>query len=77
MIEATNQSERIMHSIEEVFQMVPYQLAIPKEEPVEVCICKLATTVCDTRTEMARVQLELNLQIIELQLRAHPLTHQN
>jgi len=40
--------------------MVP-ELAIPEEEPVEVCIWKLATRVCNTWTEMARVQLELNL----------------
>ena len=42
----------------------------PRLEPVEVCIHKLATRVRDTRTKMARVQLELNLQIPELQLRA-------
>lgn len=31
--------------------MVP-ELAIPEEEPVEVCICKLAIGVRETRTEM-------------------------
>lgn len=45
--------------------MVP-ELAIPEEEPIEVHIRKLATGVRDTHTEMGRVQLELNLQIIEL-----------
>ena len=42
--------------------MVP-ELAITKEEPVEVRIRKLAMRVNDTCAEMARVQLELNLQI--------------
>jgi len=49
--------------------MVP-ELAILEEELVEVYIHKLATGVCDTWTKMAWVQLELNLQITELQLRA-------
>lgn len=53
--------------------MVP-ELAIMEEEPVEVHIHKLATGVRDTRTEMVRVQLDLNSQIIELQLRAQPST---
>ena len=34
----------------------------------------MATGVCDTHTEMVRVQLELNLQITELQLKAQPST---
>lgn len=45
--------------------MVP-ELAIHEEKPIEVCVIKLVTGVCDARTEMKRVQLELNLQIIEL-----------
>lgn len=53
--------------------MVP-ELVIPEEELVKVCIRKLATGMCDTQTKMARVQLELNLQITELQLRAQPST---
>ena len=53
--------------------MVP-ELAIPEEEPVEVYLHKLAIGVCNTQMEMARVQLELNLQITELQLRAQPST---
>lgn len=40
--------------------MVP-ELAIPKGEPVKVGICKLATGVRDVHTELAKVQLELNL----------------
>ncbi len=41
---------------------------------MEVHICKLATRVSDARVEMARVQLELNLQVVELQLKAQPST---
>lgn len=41
---------------------------------MEARVRKLATGVHDTRAEMARVQLELNLQIAELQLKAQPST---
>eukprot|EP00253_Pinus_taeda_P012376 PITA_12376 len=64
-VEATNHSKKIMQVMEEACRMVP-KLAIPKEEPVEVHIRKFSIAVCDTWTEMARVQLELNLQIIKL-----------
>ena len=50
------------------------ELAIPEEELVEVHIHKLAIGVCDTRIEMAWVQLKLNLQIMKLQLRTQPST---
>ena len=45
--------------------MVP-ELAILEEEPVKVRVRKLATKMRDARTEMVRVQLELNLKITEL-----------
>jgi len=45
--------------------MVP-ELAIPEEEPIKVCVHKLSMGVCDAHIEIVRVQLELNLQIIEL-----------
>lgn len=67
LIEATNQNKHIMQVIEEACQMVP-PLAI------EVHICKLDTGVRNARTKMVRVQLELNLQIIDLQLKAQPST---
>lgn len=51
--------------------MVP-ELAIPEEEPVEVHIHKLATGVRDARTEMGKVQLELNLHITTLLLKVQP-----
>jgi len=53
--------------------MVP-ESAIPEEEPVEVRVRNLAIGVREVHTEMARVQLELNLNIIELQLKAQPST---
>ena len=50
------------------------ELAIPTEELLQACVRKLAVGVRDKREEMARVQLELNLQIAELQLKAQPST---
>lgn len=46
------------------------ELAIQVEEPVEMRIWKLAARVCKAKEEMAKVQLELNLQIDKLQLKA-------
>lgn len=69
----TNQSKKIMQVIEEACRMVP-ELAVPKEELVKVRIHKLATRVHDTQNEMVWVQLELNLQITKLQLKAQPST---
>lgn len=45
------------------------KLVVQAEEPVEDRVHKLATGVRDARAEMARVQLELNLQTTELQLK--------
>ena len=53
--------------------MVP-ELHIQVEEPVEARVRKLATGVHNARAKMARIQLELNLHIGELQLRAQPST---
>jgi len=50
------------------------EMVILEEEPVEVRIRTLATRVHDNRTEMEWVQLELNLKITKLQLRAQPST---
>ena len=46
------------------------ELDIQAEELVEARIHKLATGVHDARSEMAKVHLELNLEIIKLQLKA-------
>lgn len=51
---ATSQREKIIQVMEEAWRMVP-ELAIPKEEPVEVHIHKLDTGVHNTRIEMAWV----------------------
>jgi len=60
MTKATNQNKHIIQVMEDTFQMVP-EIAIPDEELFKVSIHNLATGVCNTCTEMARVQLELNL----------------
>lgn len=62
---AMEQNKKMMQVVEEACQMV-LELDIQAEEPVEACVRKLATGVHDAQTEMARIQLELNLQIIEL-----------
>lgn len=53
------------------------ELDILDQELVEVRIRKLAMGVHDPPTEIAGVQLDLNLQIIDLQLKAQPLNPQN
>jgi len=53
--------------------MVP-DLAIPVDTQVEVCIHRLAAGVREAQEEMTKVQLELNLQITELWLKAQPST---
>ena len=50
------------------------ELSIQVEKLREAHVRKLAIGVHDARVEMARVQLELNLQIVELQLKAQPST---
>ena len=42
------------------------ELDIQVEELVEVHVCMFPTRMHDVRIEMARIQLELNLQITEL-----------
>jgi len=54
--------------------MVP-ELEIPIDAPAKARIHKLATGVSEAREEMAKVQLELNLQIVELRLKAQRSTH--
>lgn len=53
--------------------MVP-ELAILEGELVKVSIHKLAIWMHNARIEMVRVQLELNLEITELQVKAQPST---
>lgn len=53
--------------------MVP-EFSIPIEAPTKVPIRRLAARVCKARDQMDNVQLELNLQITKLQLKAQPST---
>lgn len=46
------------------------ELAILEKERVEVHVRNIDIVVHDARREMARIQLELNLQIADLQLEA-------
>jgi len=50
------------------------ELAILEDLLVKVQINRLATRVHKAREEMTKVQLELNLQIIELRLEVQPST---
>lgn len=50
------------------------ELVVPDDEPVDVKIQKLASGLRDARTELTKVQFDLNLKISELQLKAHPST---
>lgn len=53
--------------------MVP-ELAILLEAPTKARISRLVVGVREVKEEMAKVQLELNLQIAELQLKLQPST---
>jgi len=50
------------------------ELNILEHAPVDARIRKLVVGVCDARTELAKVQFEPNINIVELELRAQPLT---
>ena len=65
MTEVTNQNKHIMQVVEEACRMVS-ELAILEGELVEVHVRKFATGVRDARIELDKVQLELNLQIVDL-----------
>ena len=62
-----------MHILDDASRRVP-ELAIAVDLLVEAWIHSLVSGVCDLREETTRVQLELNLQIDELQLKAQPST---
>ena len=50
------------------------ELAILAEAPAGVFIHRLTTGMHEAREEMGKVQLELNLQIVEMRLKAQPST---
>jgi len=57
----------------EACRTVP-ELGILEAEPIDVRVWKLAVVVRDAQTDLANVQLELNLNIAKLQLKAQPST---
>jgi len=59
--------------IDDACQSVP-ELAIPPSIPAEARIHRLAAGVCEAREEMTKVQLDLNLHIVELRLKVQPST---
>lgn len=73
MANLSNKNQRIIKVADETCRKVP-ALAIPEVVPIDVQVQKLTTGVRDTHIELAKVQLELNLKIVELQLKAQPST---
>lgn len=61
----THKKQNISIIMAEACRVVP-DLGIPEAEPIYVSVRKLAARVCDTWTELAKFQLELNLKISEL-----------
>lgn len=67
------QNQQLVLVIGDACQNIP-ELAIPADLPTEVWIHRLAARVDETREEMTKIQLDLNLQIAKLWLKAHPST---
>lgn len=66
-------NERTIIGVVEACKTVS-ELHIPKDAFFDTKIWKLTAGVHDTKTEMAKVQFELNLKIAELESKAQPLT---
>lgn len=73
MIQA--QSAQIAATVAEACRTVP-ELHTPKEASVEAKIRKLVVGVCDAKVEVARVQFDLNMKIIKLELKSQTSTPQ-
>jgi len=69
----TYKNQRIAKVMAEACRSV-LELDIPKAELVDVRVYKLAIGVCNPHTELAKVQLEMNLKTAELQFKAQPST---
>ena len=69
----TEKNERTIVVVVEACRTVT-ELNIREDAPVDARIRKLAAGVRDARTELAKVQFELNLKITQLELRAQPST---
>lgn len=68
-----SQNQHLVHTVDDACRRV-LELAIATNLPVEVRIHSLACGFYDAKEEMTKVQLELNLQIVELRLNAQPVT---
>jgi len=71
--EVVSHNWKMVEVLEEACQMVP-KLAIPVDAPAEARIDRLVVGVCEAWEDMTKVQLELNLQMAESRLKAHPST---
>jgi len=69
----TDKNECTAKVVPEACRSVP-ELGIPEDEPMDVRIRKLTAGVHEARTELEKVQFELNLKIVELELKAQPST---
>lgn len=67
----TTKNEHMTKVVVEACRSVP-ELDIPKDMPVDERIQKLTVGVREVRSELAKVQLELNIKITELVLRDQP-----
>ena len=67
------QNLQLVQTVDDACQCVP-ELSIPANLPTEVCIHYLSSGFRNTREEISRVQLEINLQIVDLWLKAQPST---
>lgn len=59
--------------VEEAFRHIP-KLEISIDLPIGIQIQKLASGFCEAKDDAMRIQLDLNLQIVELRLKAQPST---
>lgn len=67
------QNRQLVQLLDEACQRIP-EMAILADTPIEARIHRLATGVHKAQEEMTKVQLELNLQIAEMRLKAQPST---
>ena len=67
------QNQQLVQVIDDACQSIQ-ELAIPENMLAEARIHRVAVGVCEAREEMTKVQLELNIQIIELRLKVQPST---
>lgn len=71
--ELVSQNQRLVRKVDDACWCIP-KLAIAVDLPPDVCIHSLETGVREAKEETKKVQLELNLQIVKLRLKAQPST---